>query len=48
MMDIQEDCIKKGAIHYPQRLLQIHNPPNCLYVRGRLPDEKKPAVEESV
>ena len=43
-MGTQEYCVKKGTIHYPQRLLQIHNPPKCLYVRGRLPDEKKPAV----
>ena len=30
--------------HYPQKLRNISHPPYALYVKGRLPDEKKPAV----
>ncbi len=29
---------------YPSRLKCISNPPACLYIKGKLPDEKKPAV----
>lgn len=34
----------KGDDDYPTRLKNIYNAPFCLYYKGRLPDEDKPAV----
>ena len=36
--------IKKGDIDYPEKLLYIKNPPEKLYVRGKLPDPNKKTV----
>lgn len=33
-----------GETDYPKRLRQIEDPPFGIYVRGRLPEEKKPSV----
>lgn len=38
------DFIPFTSSEYPERLRYIPDPPFCLYVKGKLPDEQKPAV----
>lgn len=37
-------CIPKHLTGYPDKLLQIDDPPSALFVKGKLPDERMPAV----
>ena len=37
-------CIPKNLPGYPDKLEQIANPPSALFVKGKLPSEKVPAV----
>lgn len=37
-------CLPRELVGYPEKLKEIHQAPSALFVKGKMPDEKRPAV----
>ena len=44
MSDNTVRCIRKRDRDYPLRMIELSGMPECLYVKGNLPDEEKPSI----